>query len=428
MKRFLFIVLSATLLLAGCSTSGGGNGVQPSGPDGGEIDAQPIAYVAELKQQPIIALNKSFADGINSFGLEVAKKLYTADKNLALSPVSMELALSMTHAGAGGETAEDMKKALGLKGLSDDEINSACRSLMWRANTGGMEAANSIWLYEGYPFLQSFIDTCMNDFMADAMPLTIPGAMDDINGWASDKTHGRIDEIIPEELDASTLLVLVNALYFLGDWELPFDGNDTNDGEFTTPSGPVTVPFMSSERSVPYYENDGFSMISLDFKSEEGAGEYAMAFLLPAGGKSIGDMLSSLGTQSFSSVLAGMEDQQTRIMLPKFEFTFGVKLNDTLKALGMEKAFDPAQADFSGMTGQRDLYIARVLHKCYLRIDELGAEAAGVTSVEMQRNAIMPTDMNEFIANRPFAFAIYSKEDSTIAFLGAVNDPAAGDS
>jgi serpin B len=212
----------------------------------------------------------------------------------------------------------------------------------------------------------------------------------------------------------------------LGDWELPFDANDTYDKEFASPSGAVTVPFMNSEWSVPYYSNDQFSMISLKFKAEEGEGHYAMAFILPAEGASVDTLLSSLNGEAFKAALDGAtDDREVSISLPKFEFSYFAPLADTLAAMGMEKAFSPDGADFSGMTDAEQLYISSVLHKCYVRVDELGAEAAAVTSVEMTATA-MPVEEEPLIfnADRPYLFAIYSQEDGAIAFIGAVNDPS----
>jgi serpin B len=218
--------------------------------------------------------------------------------------------------------------------------------------------------------------------------------------------------------------VLCNALCFLGDWEVPFEANNTYDGVFAAPDGDATVSFMNDERGAAYYENDEFSMLSLPFKSGEGEGKYAMAFLLPAEGSSIESMLKSLGAESFSEALAGLRDQPVRIRLPKFEYSYYTSFVDTLKSLGMIAAF--GNADFSNMTGgPNGLFIGDVLHKCYIKVDELGAEAAAVTAVIVDRAgyAVTPENIAEFYADRPFLFAIYSQEDGAIAFLGAVNDP-----
>ncbi len=405
MKKILLLILSAALLLSACASAAAG-------------------YDGKLVKQTIEPLDSRFVSGVNSFGFSTASHLYKTDANLALSPVSIELALCMARAGAKGDTAAEMAAALGLDDLTDEQITDACRQLMWRANTGGMEAANAVWLLDDYEYKDDYIKTVTEEYMADARPLAIPGAMDAVNAWAKNKTHGRIDKILSEEPDPLTRLILANALYYLGEWELPFEANDTSDREFAAPGGSVTVPFMHSDWSVPYYSDDQFSMISLRFKSQADEGHYAMAFILPAEGTGIPDLLASMNGGLFSDALAGMAEQPVSIRLPKFEFSFFAPLADTLKAMGMQKAFAPGEADFSGMTDQEQLFISAVLHKCYIRVDELGAEAAAVTVVEMEATSALVEPPATFYADRPFLFAIYSLEDGAIAFLGAVNDPS----
>jgi len=428
MKKLLLITLALAVLLGGCS-----NGTDKPAATAAEISdntvgvdiaMEPIDYNADLEPQAVEALDENFVSGINAFGIDAAALLYDTEKNLALSPVSIELALAMTQAGASGTTADEMKSALGLAAMSNEQIAAACKSLMWRANTGGMEAANALWLSDRYTFTDDFLGTCAEDFMADALPLVIPCAKDAINTWASDKTHGRIKSILAQEPSPDTALMLTNALYFLGEWEMPFEAANTHDLKFFAPSGTVETPFMSDTWHVPYYEGSGFKVISLDFKSEPDAGQYAMAFLLPDENSDIGDMLAMLDGMDFAQLLEDMAPQEVRIGLPKFEFEYGTSLVETLQALGMTQAFG-ADADFTPMTEEAaSLFISNVLHKCYIRVDELGAEAAAVTAVVMAEGAAM-SEPEVFFANRPFVFAIYSREDGAIAFMGAVNNPEA---
>ncbi len=413
MKKMLFILMAGLFVLGGCTAP-----ITAPNPNAGE-------YRAALKMQSITPLDERFVSAVNGLGFETAKRLMTNEDNLALSPASIELALCMTRTGAAGDTAGEMAQVLGLNGFSDSEITDACRSLMWRANTGGMEAANAIWLSDDYTFSEKFINSCTNDFFADAFPLKIPGAMDAVNVWAEEKTHGRIRQIVTEELPDTTRIVLANALYYLGEWELPFEANNTYDEKFAAPSGSVMTAFMHSTWSVPYYENSDFSMITLNFKSEDGEGQYAMAFLLPAEGKDVSGLLNTLDSDAFSAALSGAQQQEVWIRLPKFEFAHFTKLKDTLAAMGMGKALNPGAADFSAMTDEaNEIYIDDVLHKCYIRVDELGAEAAAVTEVFAETGAaLMAQEPAKFYADKPFVFAIYSQEDGTIAFIGAVNDP-----
>ncbi len=419
MKKLIILIL--LMLLCACSQ----NLSQPYA----DINENAAAILSRgiLAPQPIEPLDDAFVRGINDFGFDAAELLYVQDNNLALSPASIELALCMTREGAAGETADEMAQALRLSGLTDKQVADACKSLMWRANTGGMEAANAVWLLPNYAFCEEFVDTCTSDYMSDVFPLIIPGAKQSVNNWADEKTHGRIKEVLNQEPDELTRIILANALYFLGDWELPFEANDTYEREFYTPVGTVNTDFMHSERHVPYYKNDNFSMISLSFKNGEDEGKYAMAFLLPKEGTSLNEMLSVLDAQTFSAALGGAQEQKVRIRLPKFEFLYKNRLNDMLKTMGLKRAFDANNADFSAMVQkpmEEPLYISFVDHMCYIRIDELGAEAAAVTVVNVCGSAAPPeNEPPKFYADRPFVFTIYSLEDGAIAFMGAVNDP-----
>ena len=407
MKKLLMLILSVALLLGACA------------------NASAASYDGKLIEQKIEPLPESFVDGMGDFGFAAASRLYSADENLALSPVSIELAMCMAREGANGATRDEMAAALGLTGLSDEQIAAACKALMWRSNTGGMEAANALWLLEDYKYNADYIKTGTEDYMADLKALAIPGAMDTVNKWAEEKTHGRIQNIMPDEPDPATLLMLTSALYFLGDWAYPFQAGLTQDDEFAAPGGPVTVPFMHSKwQPIPYYADDDFSMISLNFKPEKDEGTYAMAFLLPAEGMSIADLLASMNGKKFQTAVHGLSDvPDMAVWLPKFDFSFSAQLNGVMESLGMQKAFVQGEADFSGV-GDVRLFISRVLHKCYIRIDELGAEAAAVTVVEEPASEPPSDPPPEFRADRPFLFAIYSLEDGAIAFLGAVNDPS----
>ena len=405
MKKLLLLILSVALLLGACA------------------NASAASYDGKLIEQKIEPLPDSFVDGIGDFGFATASRLYSADENLALSPVSIELAMCMARAGANGSTKDEMTAALGLTGLSDDEIAAACKALMWRSNTGGMEAANALWLLEDYKYNAGYIKTGTEDYMADLKALAIPGAMDAVNAWSDEKTHGRIAQMLQQEPDEATRLIITNALYYLGEWQRPFMAANTRNFDFAAPDGPVSVPFMCSDWSVPYYANEDFSMISLKFKSEADEGRYAMAFLLPAESSSVTELLQSMNGTTFQTALKSAAEQEVWIRLPKFEFAYLSPLIDTLQSLGMQKAFKLGDADFSGITDTEPLYISNVLHKCYVRIDELGAEAAAVTEVEATAGED-PEEPITFYADHPFLFAIYSLEDGAITFLGAVNDPS----
>lgn len=414
-KRTVSFLLMSALLMASAACGSGGS-----------IHTDIVSYKAALTAQEISAFPDAFVTGMNRYGWTAAAALYDGE-NLSVSPASLELALLMTRTGAINETADQMKTALFMSALSDEEILAACKQLMWRANTNGMETANSVWTQKNYPFHSDFISICRDNFMADAFSVDFmkdsDGATDAVNAWASEKTHGKIAEMNPSPLPADTRLVLINALYFLGDWEIPFVAGNTSESVFHGSSNSVTVKFMHDMRKMSYSETPLYQMISLPFKGEEGKADspYSMAFILPAEGQDVRSVMESLAVEGFSEACGSLTDTSVRLSLPKFAFTYDTSMKDTMKSLGMDLAFEDG-AQFDGMTGgPNDLFISDILHKCYIRVDEEGAEAAAVTEVIVAETAIQePEDYKTFNADRPFLFAIYDETDNTVLFLGAV--------
>jgi len=431
MKNLFAKIISATLMTAlllttaACTSSNGGS-ASPASADTSANTAI-VSYKATLTAQQISAFPEAFVSGMNQYGWNVASNLYDG-KNLAISPASLELAILMARAGASGATAEEMKTALSMSSLSDEEILKACQQLMWRTNTNGMEAANSLWMQKDYSFSDDYINTCIKNFMADAFAVNFltdaAGATDAINQWASDKTHGKIPEMNPSPLSTDTRLVLINALYFLGDWENPFKAEDTYNQTFRGSQEDADVSFMHSSGDMLYAETPAYQMISMPFTGAEGESDspYSMAFILPAGGQDITAVMEDLAVNGFSSAAKDLSTAKVELALPKFEFTFDATMLKTMESLGMKLAFSSTDADFSGMTGAaNDLFISDILHKCYIRVDEKGAEAAAVTEVIMETTAMpVQEDVKIFTADRPFLFAIYDETDHSVLFLGAV--------
>jgi serine protease inhibitor len=403
MKKILLSIVCGFFLLTGCTA----NNVTTS------------MYTGEFQQQELCVLPTEFVNGNNSFGIKAVKLLQKNDKNIAISPVSLQLALLMTRAGAIGQTAEEMSDALGMEELSDVDIIGACKQLMSRANTDGMVCANSIWLNKDITFDQDFLDICTKDFMADASVVDFSKSKTTkiINEWASEKTHGKIKNLNEEPLSKDTVMVLMNALYYLGAWVSPFKHDDTWDDTFHTPSGDKNVPMMHDDKNVKYY-NDKFQMISLPFKDSD----FSMAFILPKEGNDINELLTTMENINFSDIYSSMEKNLIDINLPKFEYHFGESFIDTLKVLGMNEAFGVG-AQFDNITGgESEIFLSKVIQKCYIRVDELGAEAAAVTE-SCPEATCMPMEPPQFHANHPFTFAICSEADSTILFMGIVNNP-----
>jgi serpin B len=244
-----------------------------------------------------------------------------------------------------------------------------------------------------------------------------------INSFIEEQTRDKIKDLIPKNaINPLTRLVLTNAIYFKGTWEWEFDKGDTKDRPFyITPDNPVDVPMMYMEpdkAELNYLETEDLQVLELPYKGDD----ISMLILLPREDIGLEAIESDLSAEKLEEYKAGMEKiKLDTIHLPKFEFDTKYLMAQTLSNLGMPSAFNSGKADFSGMTGTRDLFISSVIHQAYVKVDEKGTEAAAATAVVMTMTAA-PTRY-VFKADHPFIFIIHEKQTGNILFLGRVVDP-----
>jgi serpin B len=351
-----------------------------------------------------------------------------AGANIFVSPLSASMALGMALAGAENETYTAMRDALGLGGMSREQIGLSYQSLIALLTnldpTVVMEIGNSVWLRTGFEPEAEYIDNVETHFDARVSTLDFsdPAAADTINDWVSDATNGRIDGIVDPPIDPLTVAFLINAIYFQGDWTLQFDPADTGPGDFRREDGTVvSAEFMSqSEGEFPFTWTEDYVAVELPYGGEA----FAMVVVVPRDGVTLDGFLGALDTDGWTTILERMTPSETMVVLPKFRLEYEKSLNEALKALGMEPAFDPFVADFSGMHQDAlalQLHISRVRQKAFIEVDEKGTTAAAVTSVEMGVTSAPPM----MVADRPFLFAIRERLSGTILFVGLVHDPTA---
>lgn len=366
----------------------------------------------------------------NLFGL----KLFTAvsaaegDKNVFISPLSVSMALGMTLNGADGQTYDDMREALELAGLTEDDINQSYQSLI-PLLTGLdpkviFQIANSIWYRDIFPIRQTFVDVNREYFSAEVRSLDFndPGAADIINAWVKDETKGKIEQIVDKPINPLTMAFLINAIYFKGDWTYQFDKSDTKDDDFTLLDGSTKqVPMMEiQDVSFPYYANADFQAVDLAYSDSL----FSMTIILPHQGTDIDSIIEGLNKNEWEELIDQFHHMRfDSFRMPKFKLEYKIKLNDVLTALGMGIAFNDALADFSRMYHKEqvglNLFISKVKHKTFIEVNEEGTEAAAVTSVEMTFESVGPY----MIVNRPFIIAIRERFSGTILFIGKIVDP-----
>jgi serpin B len=371
--------------------------------------------------------------GNSAFAFDLYQRLREEqDGNLFYSPYSISLALAMTYAGARGETEQQMATTMHYT-LPRERLHPAFNALDTALTSYGddkdedafqLNIASAIWGQEGYKFLPTFLDTLAENYGAGLRTLDFvnktEAARQTINDWVSDQTEEKIQDLIPKGmLDPLVRLVLTNAIYFNGKWVLPFEKSNTHDEPFTLLDGStVSVPMMSQIGNFKYAEGNGYQAVESPYRDSS----VAMLFILPEAGR-FEEMQGTFSAESVTAITEDLTPQQVRLFVPKFTFESEFNLSETLIQLGMPAAF--GNADFSGMTGNRDLFISDVVHKAFVAVDEEGTEAAAATAVIMKKGAPMIEDAILMKLDHPFLFLIRDNDTGTILFIGRVLNPEA---
>jgi serpin B len=387
---------------------------------------------------PGVADVGSFAKSSNALGLDLYAKARVRPGNLALSPISIASALTMTWGGARGETAAQMKKVLHAEGESGPAMDVAgelLRSLGGDGSKVTLRVANRLFGEKTYAFDAAYLDHTKAAFGAPLEALDFRGDAESsrvhINDWVAGQTQDRIKNLIPQGgVDADTRLVLTNAIYFLGDWMTPFTKDATRPAAFhVTASASHDVPTMSQESRFRFASTDGVEVLEMPYAG----GDVAMTFVLPDAPDGLDAVEKRLSPETIDAWTSAMKPEQVNVALPKFEIdpAASLSLGDTLKELGMPLAFDASKADFTGMSSPRNpgerLQISKVFHKAFVKLDEKGTEAAAATAVviSVESAIVQRKPPAEFKADHPFLFVLRHVKSGAILFMGRVSDPAA---
>ncbi|MCX7804345.1 MAG: serpin family protein [Planctomycetota bacterium] len=384
------------------------------------------------------------AKAVNAFGLDLYGRLRESDKtgNLFFSPCSIATALTMTSAGARGETERQMAEVLRLEVLKDrrhEAFGEVVKFLNAEAGPGGkkrgfeLSAANRLFGQKGYGFLPDFLALNEKTYGASLEAVDFAGATEaarkTINDWVEDRTRGKIKDLVPPGgITPLTRLVLTNAICFKGLWALQFKKENTREMPFELEGGARTnVPAMYQKAKeddglIRYGEVEGrLQMLDMPYVGNE----ISMTVLLPAKGVGLGEVEKELTVGNLQMCMGLMLPRTVEIYLPRFRMTWGTRdLVPELKTLGMRDAFDDRKADFSGIEPKKELFIKHVFHKAFVDVNEEGTEAAAATAVVMALKAV--PRVNIFRADRPFLFLIRERTSGLILFIGRVMDPRAG--
>lgn len=374
-----------------------------------------------IPNQKLKAVPATFSDQTSEFAFDFLKKQNAeekADKNFFVSPLSLHIAMGMLLNGADGKTKEEIQT--GLRVSSDltttneiykDLIDNLPNSDPKVTNT----IANSVWYRNSFTVEKSFLDILKTSFNAQtyAEDFANTATVGKINNWASDNTNGKIKKVL-EQIEPSQVMFLMNALYFKGDWKIPFKTENTQDANFAGTTGSKSVKMMNMTEKVKYANRTDYQAVELAY----GDGNYVMTILLPNEKINVGNVVNALSGTEWKNLNMALQEQKVIVGLPKFTLEYETNLNSVLSNMGMPTMFSDA-ADLSKISPPAGkLRVGFVKQNTFVAIDEKGTEAAAVTTigVELTSVPVMP----EFICNRPFLFIISEKQSNTILFAGKI--------
>ncbi len=384
---------------------------------------------------------RSFADASNATGLDVYRQLAGASAgNLAISPASISTALTMTYGGARGETATAMARGLHLASTPEDATRLAGAAVQTFDDPSRtayeLAVANRLFGDRSYHFDPAFVRRTGDAFGAELEAVDFVGATEEarhtINDWVSDRTHERIDELLPGgSVSADTRLVLVNAVYFHGRWAVPFDVASTFDAPFHTAAGDVTAATM---HRVGGYYGEGHEaagevqLFALPYAaSADGHDAMSMLFVLPRDAGALPAIERDLDAATVARWASAVSpNDEVEVALPRFRMEIDAfSLRPALTAMGLGPIFEDS-ADFTGMSesGQPGLYVSDVFHQVFVELNEEGTEAAAATAVTMVADCAAMSEPPRFTADHAFLFFLRDESTGAILFAGRLARPS----
>lgn len=407
--NYLTALLAILIILQSCNQS---SNVKPM------PEPEPLDQSLSLKA-------KELSSSSLGFGFNLFKTIEVQDEtepNWMISPLSVSLALAMAYNGADGDTKTAMQTTLGFSNFTAEEINTGFKelsdALLDVDDKVDLFIANSIWYKDGFSVLPDFITTNQNYYDAEVQSLDFgnSSAKNTINNWVANNTNNKIPTIV-DNINPNDIMFLINAIYFKGNWKYKFDPSKNTQLEFTYEDGSTqNIEMMSLNTKFKSMQNEEVKMVELPY----GRGNWVMDLILPQDGKTANQIIEGLTEDKWNGWVAALDPPaEITVTVPPFKFEYEKSLNDALKQMGMDIAFDEQLADFANINPNADLFISRVKHKTFIEVNETGTVAAAATSV-----GVGVTSAGSFIIfNKPFLFAIREQTTGAILFIGKVGNP-----
>lgn len=402
----------------------------------------PITGTHKVKKLILQDNEKAIVEAQNEYSFKLVQEIAKQEHgNIFVSPLSASFVCSMMANGANGETQQEILNALGVGDYSMSELNAYYLKMMeclpYQDETSKMHIANALWVNEGYPIEENFLNTVRDHYLAtvDNLDLSDPASADVINAWADKNTDGMIRKICDGSYFSKSLqLIVANALCFKGKWHEQFKKVNTRDDVFHAPDGDIKTPMMHGELQVSTSANNRYfyneetgemeegeplhaRMLKMDYKDHG----YSMYVIMPDEDQVFDEWLATFDIETFQTLIKYSGCGESEVAFPKFKLENKYRLNEYMQALGMKNVFTDA-ADLSGISTANQLKLELLQQDTYIEVDEEGTKAAAVTSGWFGNSAAMPGD--PFICDRPFLFFISTNwMTDVIIFAGVVKHP-----
>lgn len=372
------------------------------------------------------------ADASNRFALDLFRKVQPEKENIIFSSYSISNTMALIYGGASGRTAGEISEVLYYPG-DPMQLHKAVKNLGSSLDSVNLDSgtelrtANALWVQDNFNFLPGYLKLGEEFYQAvlDLVDFRQSGnreaARQRINNWIEERTNLHIKDMIqPGILDANTRMVLTNAIYFNGKWKYPFHKSSTSASLFhVSAEESVSVNFMNQKETYPYYEDDEIQAIILPYQGSR----MSMLIILP---KKVEDwkMVSRVLDYSRTErVISNLVPAEVQLALPRFKTEMGSNLREIFESMGIEEAFT-MDADLSGMTGEKNLFISEVIHKACIEVTEAGTEAAAATAGVIALKSALTEEPVHFRADHPFIYFLRDEKTGCILFSGRLVRPS----